>query len=144
MSTHHYEEDFYAWTQKQAALLKARRLDNIDTDHLIEELEAMGARERRELTNRLAVLLVHLLKWRYQPERRGNSGRLTIEVQRMDVAGLLEDIPSLKSVVDACFEKAYKKAVLLAARETGFSKSTFPPAVPFTLTDALAADFWPQ
>jgi len=144
MSAHHYEEDFYAWTQEQAALLKAGRLDGVDTDHLIEELEAMGARERRELTNRLVVLLVHLLKWRYQPERRGNSWRLTIEVQRMDVAGLLEDNPSLKSVIDACFYKAYKKAILLAARETGFSKPTFPPMPPFTLAEALAADFWPQ
>ncbi len=68
-----YERDFHAWTEQQAALLKAGRLLDIDRDRLIEEIESMSASERRDLANRLKELLLHLLKWRYQPERRGAS-----------------------------------------------------------------------
>ena len=66
-----HESDTYTWAKEQAALLRAGRLEALDVANLIEELDAMGARERRELVNRLVVLLVHLLKWQHQPDRRG-------------------------------------------------------------------------
>lgn len=85
-----YEQDFYRWTQEQASLLREGRLSAIDVDHLIEELETMDARERRELTNRLRVLLAHLLTWRYQPGRRSRSWRATIDEQRLSLDDLLD------------------------------------------------------
>jgi hypothetical protein len=85
-----YEQDFYRWTQEQANLLRQGRLSAIDVDHLIEELDTMGARERRELANRLRVLLAHLLTWRYQPGRRSRSWRATIDEQRLSLDDLLD------------------------------------------------------
>lgn len=85
-----YENDFYGWTQQQAALLKAGRLNDLDIVNLIEEIETMGRSEKRELQSRLMVLLVHLLKWKYQPARRGRSWLLTIKGQRMNLEDVIE------------------------------------------------------
>jgi hypothetical protein len=74
-----YETDFYGWTQQQAHLLKTGCLSSLDVANLIEEIETMGRSEKRELDSRLMVLLVHLLKWKYQPKRRGRSWELTIQ-----------------------------------------------------------------
>jgi hypothetical protein len=139
-----YERDFHAWTRQQAALLRAGRLPELDIDHLAEELDSMGARERRELTNRLAVLLAHLLKWQHQPERRGNSWRLTIEVQRLDLQDLLDQNPSLKPELPERLPAAYRKAVLLAAQETGQDKAVFPAECPYSGEQVLDAGFWPK
>ena len=80
-----HEQDFYAWTQEQAALLKFGRLAELDVQHLIEELENMGASEKRELISRLEILLIHLLKWQYQPALQSRSWLLTIEEQRLQL-----------------------------------------------------------
>ena len=90
MTTATYETDFYLWTQQQAALLRQGQLSALDVENLAEEIDDMGASRERELENRLAVLLAHLLKWIVQPERRGNSWRLTILEQRRRLARLLE------------------------------------------------------
>ena len=144
MSEMHHDRDFYAWSREQAALLRAGAFDRLDTEHLIEELENMGARERRELVSRLAVLLAHLLKWRYQPERRSRSWQATIEVQRLDLADLLAENPSLKALLPELFAKAWRRAVILAVAETGLPKSTFPSAPEISPEQALDADFWPE
>ena len=104
----------------------------------------MGASERRELTQRLAVLMAHLLKWRFQPELCGNSWRNTIDVQRFDVKELLEENPSLAAKLNERMEKAYSKSLLLAVRETGLSKSMFPPSCPFSAEQLLSEDYWPE
>lgn len=85
MAASSHDHDFYRWTQEQADILRRGQFSAIDVDHLIEELEAMGARERRELTNMLEVLLAHLLKWQYQPEHRSRSWRATIAEQRLSL-----------------------------------------------------------
>lgn len=86
MYTYHlYETDFYAWTQKQVSLLKVRQWDQLDTLKLIEEIEALGRKERQELRNRLGMLLGHLLKWQFQPEKRSNSWLGTIREQRIQI-----------------------------------------------------------
>ena len=90
-----HDLDFYAWTQQQVDLLKSGNLVDVDVKHLIEEIESMGASERRELIDRLAVLLAHLLKWYYQPSFRGRSWQLTIKEQRRQLQRLLKDNPSL-------------------------------------------------
>jgi hypothetical protein len=139
-----HDRDFYAWTLQQANLLREGRLSEADIVHIAEELESMGASERRELTHRLAVLIAHLLKWQFQPELRGNSWRNTIDVQRFDVKELLEESPTLVAKLNERMEKAYSKSLLLVVRETGLSKQMFPPVCPFNAEQLLSEDYWPQ
>ena len=139
-----HDADFYTWTRQQADLLRAGQYDALDTDHLIEELESMGARERRELETRLSVLLQHLLKWRYQPDRRGKSWRSTLKIQRIDARRVLADNPGLKPTLPELFASAYDRARLLATAETGLEESDCPDRPPFTVDEALASDFWPD
>jgi hypothetical protein len=139
-----HDRDFYAWTLQQASLLRERRLSEADIVHIAEELESMGASERRELTHRLAVLIAHLLKWQFQPELRGNRWRNTIDVQRFDVKELLEENPTLVAKLNERMEKAYSKSLLLVVRETGLSKQMFPPVCPFNAEQLLSEDYWPQ
>ncbi len=144
METTLYQSDYYTWARQQADMLREGRFDDLDAAHLIEELDAMGARERRELANRLKILLTHLLKWQFQPDRRGASWARTIRVQRMDIADLIADEPGLTPEIPQAFEKAYPKAVLLAANETGMDESTFPRLSPYTVEQTLMADYLPE
>jgi hypothetical protein len=139
-----HDRDFHAWTLEQAHLLREGRWAEVDIVQIAEELESMGASERRALTNRLAVLMAHLLKWRFQPELCGNSWRNTIEVQRFEVRELLEDNPSLGTTLGERMEKAYIKSLLLAVRETGLSKQIFPSSCPFSADQLLGEDYWPE
>src|SRR5271156_1447055 len=95
MSNSLYERDFYAWANEQASLLRAGRLAEADLENIAEEIESMARSEKRELTNRLKLLLTHLLKWRYQPTLRCKGWSYTIEGQRGDLADHLADNPSL-------------------------------------------------
>jgi hypothetical protein len=138
-----YNQDFYAWAMQNAQLLRQGRLSEIDIEHIAEELESMGKSERRELINRLSVLLAHLLKWLFQPELRSNSWKYTIEEQRRAVADVLEDSPSLRHELEDRLIKAYANALLQGARETGMDKTHFPELCPFSLEQILDKDFWP-
>ncbi len=139
-----YETDFYAWANEQAALLRAGKLAAADIEHIAEEIESMGKTEKRELQNRLSVLLMHLLKWQFQPEGRCTSWRLTVEVQRDDVSDHLAENPSLKSSLASTIEAAYRRARLNAARETNLPKTIFPMECPYTYQQATDPDFWPD
>jgi len=144
MSNSLYERDFYAWANEQAALLRTGRLAEADLENIAEEIESMGRSEKRELVNRLAVLLLHLLKWRYQPAFRSTSWRLTIKQQRYRLADHLADNPSLKSKLSDAMRDAYRLARVDAERETGMAEQTFPPSCPFTFDQAINDDFWPD
>lgn len=139
-----YEQDFYSWTQEQAALLRAGRLADLDVENLIEEIETMGRSEKRELESRLTVLLLHLLKWKYQPERRGKSWNLTIKGQRIEYINVLTDNPGLKSQLDTIFKGAYKLALVKASSETGIDEDVFPVTCPWTLADVTNQTFYPD
>ena len=139
-----YERDFHAWALETAALLRQRRFAEVDVDNIAEELESMGRSERHQLVNRLAVLLAHLLKWQFQPERRGNSWRYTIEEQRRRIQRLLDENPSLNANLENAFENAYGDAVLIAAGELDRDKNIFPSACPCGLEQALNSDYWPD
>ena len=95
MSNDLYDQDFVAWANEQTALLRAGRLSEADIGHIAEEIESMGKTDKRELVSRLTVLLLHLLKWHVQPDRRGPSWEANITVQRDDLADHLNDNPSL-------------------------------------------------
>ena len=143
MATSLHEQDFYAWTQQQANLLKSGSLTDLDTRYLIEELESMGSREKRELINRLSILLAHLLKYQYQPERRSRSWIFTIKNQRFDISELMSDNPSLKPQLNEKLNNAYKKAIRLAADETGLDESAFPAESPFSLEQVFDETYFP-
>ncbi len=139
-----HDSDFYAWTNQQAALLRAGELDSADIERIAEEIESMGRSEKRELFSRLAILLMHLLKWRFQPTLRGNSWRAAIKVQRRDLLRLLADNPSLKSQLPEMIADAYGDAILMAARETGLAETAFPVDCPWGFEETICADFWPD
>lgn len=138
-----YERDFHAWTERQSALLKAGRLADIDVARLVEEVESMGAAERKELHSRLVQLLLHLLKHRYQPRRRGKSWRASVTKQRIGIEILLEESPSLRSRLSDGFGTAYARARRYAAGETGLPPDTFPETCPFTLEQVLDDGYRP-
>ncbi|MGA3403081.1 MAG: DUF29 domain-containing protein [Acetobacteraceae bacterium] len=144
MSNSLYERDFYAWANEQAALLRAGKLDSADIENIAEEIESMGRSEKRELVNRLAVLLLHLLKWQFQPSFRSTSWRLTVREQRFRLGDHLADNPSLKSKVGDAMRDAYRLARVEAARETGLAEDTFPTNCPFTFDQATNEDFLPD
>lgn len=139
-----YDQDFYAWTQEQAKLIKAKAFDKLDFVHIFDEIESMGNQNKSELRNRLAILLMHLLKWKYQPELKGKSWYLTIVQQRLDIADLISDNPSLKHFLPELFVKAYVKAVTFASAETGIKKSAFPEASEWDIEQVLDEDFFPN
>ncbi len=96
MPSNLYETDFYTWTLEQLKLLKEGNFKHLDIVNLVEEIESLRKQQRQELSNRLGVLIGHLLKWDYQPEKRGKSWRVTIQIQRREINDLLEENPSLK------------------------------------------------
>lgn len=141
---HRYDTDVAAWAMEQAALLRAGQLDGLDLPNLAEEIEDVGRREHRELISRLAVLLAHLLKWQYQPARRGASWERTIRAQRKDILYHLDDNPSLRGrLTDArLLDLTWSRALALAVTDTGLD--CFPEACPWDLTDeALNSGWWP-
>jgi hypothetical protein len=139
-----YEEDYFGWAMEQARLLRAGSFSEIDANNIAEELEDMGRSARRELRNRLAVLLMHLLKWRYQPAFRSHSWSGTIREQRREIQKLLEESSSLRPLITQDLVHAYQLAVYKAVAETGFAETSFPAATPFTLDQALANEFMPD
>ncbi|MEH2041095.1 MAG: DUF29 domain-containing protein [Nostoc sp.] len=138
-----YETDFYAWTQEQVNLLRNEQWSQIDLQNLIEEIQSLGKQQRQELRNRLSVLIGHLLKWQYQSGRRSRSWLATLRIQRLDIAELLEDNPSLKPYLEEALRKAYLKGVELAVGETDLPKRTFPVECPYSLVEIVDYDFYP-
>ena len=128
-----YDQDFYQWTQEQAGLLRIGALSQLDVENLIEEIESMGKSQKKELVSRLTVLIAHLLKWDYQPERRGRSWELTIKAQRVQIRRHISENPSLKSMLLNAVILAYEVATISAAAETGLPESAFPETCPYTV-----------
>ena len=141
-----YEEDFYAWTQTTAALIREGKWHDLDREAVAEEIESLGKSDWRELASRIAVLLRHLLKWRYQPERRqrGRSWRSTIWEQRSRLRRLLRQSPSLAPLVPLTLQEEYAEARQRASEETGLSLATFPETCPWQAQEVLDVDFWPE
>ena len=139
-----YDTDFFAWANAQAALLRSGRFAAADIEHIAEEIESMGRSEKRELLSRLALLLMHLLKWQVQTTLRGNSWRATIKVLRREIGRHLADSPSLAARLPEVLTDAYGDAVLLAARESGLAESAFPASSPWTFGEIMDDGFWPS
>jgi hypothetical protein len=139
-----YEKDYYLWLKKTANLLRVENLAELDILHLIEEIEDMSRSAKRSLYSNLKILLMHLLKYRYQPEKPSNSWRYTIEEHRQRIAEALSDSPSLKGYLLEEFNKCYQDAKKLAAKETGLALAAFPTESPFTTKETLDFDYLPS
>ncbi len=140
-----YDTDFYEWTQNQAVALAAGHVSELDLVHLAEEIESLGKRDRRALESYLEALVMHLLKWIYQPEGRqtGHSWRNTIRTRRRDIRRILRDSPSLRRQVPDMIEADYQDVRLDASNETGLPPETFPEDCPWTAEQVLDEAFWP-
>jgi hypothetical protein len=141
MST--YETDIVAWAREQTRLLLSGQFDALDIEHIAEEIQDVGKSEQRELESRMAVLLAHLLKWRYQPERRGNSWRNTIRAQRKGIERRLTKTPSLKADLrdPEWWEAVWNDALAQAGQETGLE---FPESCPWMPHQITSPDFFPD
>ena len=133
-----YDEDFFGWTQAQADALRRRSANELDWDNLLEEIAGLGRSAERELRSHLAVLLAHLLKWRFQPTRRTRSWVLTAQEQRRQIGFLLEESPSLRPAINQVMAKAYGSAVNAAANETGLLERAFPATCPYDFEQAMS------
>jgi len=139
-----YDEDFAVWTAETARLLRAGRFDEVDIEHVAEEIEDMGKRDKRELHSRLTVLILHLLKWKWQPEKKSASWGSAIVTQRAELRRLFRQSPSLKAEVQDAVEDVYSDAMEGATVETGLPARTFPRKCPFTPDQILDRDFLPE
>ena len=132
-----YEADEHAWLLRQVALLRDGRFAEIDASNLVEYLESMARRDRRELRSRLVILLMHLLKFRLQPERGGWSWAQTVMTQQAELRDILAGAPSMAQHLPELLGTAYDQARRLAAGETEISLPRFPTDNPWTLDEAL-------
>ena len=132
-----HERDFYGWVQQQCSALRNHDSSQLDWDGLQEELEALGRQEYRELVSRLAVLLGHLLKWQFQPERRSRSWFLSIREQRRAIARLLGQNPSLRAKLSEAMVDGFEAGIDLVLRETDLSLRSLPARSEWTLEQAL-------
>jgi len=141
---HLYEQDFLAWTEHTANLLKECRWDEIDLERLIEEVQSMGDRHKDALESNLIILLMHLLKWHYQPAYRSNSWRCSIVEHRRRIIHALKKHPSLKSHLPRVWDECYLDAREDASQETGLPINTFPNTCPWIAQKVLKTDFFPS
>ncbi len=135
-----YDRDFYAWANEQAALLRAGNLSSADISNIAEEIESLSRSEKRQLRSRLAVLLLHLLKWQFQPGRRSRSWEISIANARNELAEHLAENSSLKAVLPEAVVSAYRRARLGAEQETGLPGNTFPVECPWTFDQAMSGE----
>jgi hypothetical protein len=134
-----YQTDETAWLDAMAELIRLGRQAELDYTHLLEYLEDMARRDRREVKSRLITLMAHLLKWNQQREKRSGSWRATIVAQRQELTDLLGR-GVLRNHADAVLPEAYRNAVELAVAETDIPTTSFPNNCPYTLEQLLAAD----
>jgi len=127
-----YDTDFYAWTLEQSQLLRSGDWKSVDIVHLVEEIESLGKQEKRELENRLGVLIGHLLKWIYQPSMRSRSWQVTIRVQRQQLQRHIQQNPSLKSYLSEAIAVGYDLGLELFFKETQLIDQDLPETCPFT------------
>jgi hypothetical protein len=139
-----YDADFNLWIEETAKSLKAGDFQALDLENLIEEIESMGRSDKREIGNRLEVLIMHLLKWRYQPSKQTNSWRLTINEQRRAIRRILKESPSLKPYLQGNLADFYQDARESAIDETELEKQVFPSKCPFTKEQILNPDYFPN
>jgi hypothetical protein len=138
-----YEHDFYGWSLEQARLIREGRWTAIDRPNVAEEIESLGREQFDKLESALRVLLMHMLKWDHQSERRGRSWQLSIKAQRVRIDRLLDTNPGLKPRIPEAVAHGYRLARIEAAQETEIDEDSFPQHCPYAWEDIVARDFSP-
>jgi predicted DNA-binding ribbon-helix-helix protein len=138
-----YNKDLYLWGQEHIKLLKQGRLNELDIEHLIEEIEDMGKSEQRGISSHLRVLLMHLLKWEFQERFRGGSWLGSIRNSRLSIDDLIKTSPSLKNKPQNDLSEIYKQAREWASDETGLKLETFPEECPYNIEQVLNKSWLP-
>jgi hypothetical protein len=138
------QTDYHAWILRIANLVRQKRFEEINPEELAEELENMGVKERREMTNRMMILIAHLLKWQFQADNRSRSWYGSIFEQRKQILRELKLSPSLKPYISTAIFEAYPDAADLAIRETKLPSHFFPETCPYSIEQLLDYDFFPD
>ncbi|MGK7956152.1 MAG: DUF29 domain-containing protein [Crocosphaera sp.] len=142
-NSHLYHKDYYLWIDNTVNLLLDKRFSEINVSYLIEELEDIGRSEKRAVSSNLIILLMYLLKYKYQPEKKSNSWLFTIVEHRKRLKVLFKNSPSLKNYYHEVFSETYQDAKDLASAEIGLSINDFPSSSPFTPKDVLNENYLP-
>ncbi len=138
-----YNTDFVQWIEVTVKQLRNQNYTAVDWANLIEEIEDMSRRERKALKSNLIVVLLHLLKWQFQPDQRSGSWRSSIREHRRRINDDLKDSPSLVPYLQEVFAECYTNAREQAADETDLPLTTFPEVCPYTIERSLNPDFLP-
>jgi hypothetical protein len=136
-----YDADFYSWSLEQARLVREGRWNDVDRENVAEEIESLGREQFNKLESAFRVLLLHMLKWDYQPEMHSRSWALSIAAQRLELGDVLDDNPGLKPRIDEAIARAYRKARIEAAKETGLRPEVFPDGCPYGYGDITQRPF---
>jgi hypothetical protein len=139
-----YEADYLKWIETTVEKLKDHDYATVDWTHLIEEIEDMGRSERSSLESNLTILFMHLLKWQYQPDFRSGSWKGSIVEHRRRILKALKNSPSLKPYLEEIFDESYGDAIAQAAAETGLPIDLFPDRCPYSVTEILDTNFFPE
>ncbi|MDJ0580164.1 DUF29 domain-containing protein [Crocosphaera sp.] len=143
MKTNLYDKDYYLWLEETVQLLREGRLTDLDIPNLIEEMKDMGRSEKNALESNLIVLLMHLLKWKYQPQKQSGSWRRSIREHRRRILKAFRNSPSLKRYFEVVFDESYQEARKQAADETGLCLNTFPKNCHFKIEEILDSEYLP-
>lgn len=138
-----YEADYLQWIETNLENLRHKNYEQVDWANLLEEIEDMGRSERRSLESNLIIVLLHLLKWQYQPERRSGSWERSIIEHRRRIKKALKESPSLKPYLINILDESYTESVKQAKAETKLPSERFPPKCPYSLTSILDDEFLP-
>ncbi|MDJ0597958.1 MAG: DUF29 domain-containing protein [Crocosphaera sp.] len=137
-----YETDYLQWIESNLEKLRQKNYQDVDWENLLEEIEDMGRSERRALESNLIVLLLHLLKWQYQPEKRTGSWERSILEHRRRIKKALKESPSLKPYLSTIIDESYQEAIKQAKAETKLPLDTFPQQCPYSLISILDDQFF--
>jgi len=132
-----YATDFYGWATDTAAKIRSGRLSEVDLEHVAEEIDSWGKSEQLQLSNRLVILIAHMLKWEFQPGQQKPGWMSAIKEQRFRIRRLIEKNPSLKPMIEETIHESYPLAVLFAANETNMVEEDFPRICPYTVGEVL-------
>jgi Domain of unknown function DUF29 len=135
-----YEDDFYGWLMEQARYVRDGRWDAVDRENLAEEIESLGREQFNKLESSLRVLMLHMLKWDHQPQKRSRSWALTVRTQRLEVEDVLSDNPSLKPRIAEAMARGYRKARVEAAKETELDEHVSPASCPYDWDEVMGRE----
>ena len=139
-----YDTDFVRWVETTVEQLRTQNYANVDWENLLDEIEDMGKSEKRAIYSNLKILLLDLLKYKYQPDKRSNSWVASIVEHRQRIKKAFKESPSLQPYFTEIFNDCYQDARELVAAETGLAINDFPVETPFNYEQVINAEYLPD